>query len=113
MAFFGMPLKPGKAYNVEIPRKKRLHVTGACLASGKGMSTVSVRVEGKNFTVACLNQENPMCSLDLIFGHGQELAFFMDGDEVHISGCFELDADQYFTQGMAIDEFGGMYSLLK
>ena len=55
MAFFGMQLKPGKAYNVGIPETKRLHVTGACLASGNGKAAVSVMVEGKNFTVACLN----------------------------------------------------------
>eukprot|EP01064_Diplonema_japonicum_P028967 TRINITY_DN4576_c4_g1_i1.p1 TRINITY_DN4576_c4_g1~~TRINITY_DN4576_c4_g1_i1.p1 ORF type:complete len:189 (+),score=76.95 TRINITY_DN4576_c4_g1_i1:56-622(+) len=110
MSFFGLKVKPGVAYDVQIPKGKRLHLTAACMDVMKqdGGVSIAVTIEEKEHIIAMLHKGHPMVTLDLLFGHGQKVAFnIKEGDKVtHLTGYFEMDTELYFTEGAAMDEFG-------
>eukprot|EP01059_Diplonema_ambulator_P022595 TRINITY_DN3791_c0_g3_i1.p1 TRINITY_DN3791_c0_g3~~TRINITY_DN3791_c0_g3_i1.p1 ORF type:complete len:200 (+),score=58.77 TRINITY_DN3791_c0_g3_i1:99-698(+) len=110
MRFFGLKVKPGIAYDVQVPKGKRLHLTAVCVDSLKadGGLVVVVTIEEKEHVIAVLEKGQPMVNVDLVFNHGQKVAFSLkEGTKIaHLTGYFELDTDLYFTEAGALEEFG-------
>eukprot|EP01063_Lacrimia_lanifica_P041155 TRINITY_DN952_c0_g1_i1.p2 TRINITY_DN952_c0_g1~~TRINITY_DN952_c0_g1_i1.p2 ORF type:complete len:195 (+),score=102.59 TRINITY_DN952_c0_g1_i1:121-705(+) len=108
MSFFGLCVQPLKAYKIEIPKGKRLHLTAACVSPEKPTPTaLTLTVDQKTHIIASIGSAGHlMASLDLAFGHGQTISFSVTGAmDMHLTGYFEMDADMYFNEEMTQREF--------
>ena len=94
--FFGLEVTAGKPQKV-VPEIGFLHVSQAAVASpNTGKSTLTVKVEGKSFTVGTLSPSNGTyhMPLDMNFMPESEVEFSVHGDDstkVHLTGYYELD----------------------
>ncbi|KAL5554588.1 hypothetical protein UlMin_041989 [Ulmus minor] len=113
MGFWGIEVKPGKAYPYHSDNVRgRLHVTQATLGLGssKERSIVQCSIGHKSpiFLCSLLPNKNESCPLNLEYEDGDDLvAFSVIGERsVHLSGYFESDEGDEIRDDYDLDPFG-------
>jgi len=91
MAFWGVALKPNKPEKVSAPEGEILHLSQGCLHQPTaGKNYVQAKVDGKTYTIACLEKDKEEhTSFDLFFSAEECVLTNKGASEVHLTGYFE------------------------
>lgn len=91
MAFWGVALKPNKPEKVLAPEGEILHLSQGCLHQpSAGKNYVQAKVDGKTYTIACLEKDKEEhTSFDLFFSAEECVLTNKGSSEVHLTGYFE------------------------